>query len=114
MTKYCRFYPHLYIGDNIRHPIKVKWKLTHGAGQVGVYVIAASPESDELLAILHCANLKQDYFKEHPLYVYAIAWGEAEAQRLLVQISDEACARGMDGRLKAYLDARVAPTERDR
>ncbi|MCR5100970.1 MAG: hypothetical protein K6B41_06410 [Butyrivibrio sp.] len=101
---YCIFYKNLYIGDSIKHPSKVKWKLTHGAGQFLVYVITKSETPGNQLEIIHCAYLKQSYFRNHPVFVYGIAGSYDEAIDIIIKISSEASASGMDGRLLDYLE----------
>ena len=43
-----KFYKNLYIGEGIKHPNIVKWKLRHNAGQFQVYVIALAAGRDQL------------------------------------------------------------------
>ena len=100
---YCTFYKNLYIGDSIRHAERVKWKLKHGAGQLSIYVITNTLSGQDQLEIVHCANLKQPYYKEHPALVYGIAKGYGEALELVRRISEEASNAGMDGELLPYL-----------
>ncbi len=101
---YCRFYKNLYVGDSIRNSAAVRWKLKHGAGQLGIYVITASDNAENQLEITHCAFLKQKYYKRHPVLVYGIAGNKSEALDLIIKISDEALNYGMEGRLKDYLE----------
>ena len=100
---YCIFADNLYIGESVDNPALVRWKLTHGAGQFGIYLITPALNGIDQLEIIHCANLKQKYYREHPALIYGIAAGKAEAMDLLVTISDEASASGMDGDLLGYL-----------
>ena len=38
------WYDELYVGESIVHKTKrVKWKIDHNAGQIGIYVIAPCP-----------------------------------------------------------------------
>lgn len=85
----------------------IKWKLTHGAGQMTVYLITDAIGKGNQLAIMHCANLKQPFYRDRPMTVYGIAEGYEEARQMIVRISDEACRAGYTGQLKAYLDAAV-------
>ncbi len=73
-----RFHKKLYVGEGIKHVRRVKWKLLHGAGQLGVYVISICPGSDQL-EIMHAAFLKQQYYREFPPYVVGIASGYDDA-----------------------------------
>lgn len=100
---YCSFYKNLYIGESIRHAEKVKWKLKHGAGQLSIYVITNTSIGNDQLEIMHCANLKQPYYKKNPALVYGIAGSYGEAMDIIIKISDEASDAGMAGNLLTYL-----------
>lgn len=86
-----RFYKHLYIGDSVQNPDKVKRKLKHHKGQLSIYVICLAPFNDQL-EIMHAAFLKQKYFRYHPPVVIGIASGYDEAVSLIVKMSEE-CVR---------------------
>lgn len=111
--RYCKFHPDLYVGARVKDVSRVKHKLTHGAGTLSVYLLVEAPEREDALAVIHAGFLQQRYYETHPLTVYGIAAGYSEAQELLVRISDEACAAGMPGALKAYLDSKTPLKERD-
>ncbi len=100
---YCTFHNNLYVGDSIKNPVLVKWKLKHGAGQLSIYVITEAVCDTDQLDIYHCAFLKQKYYKKHPAHVYGIASSYKEAIDLVIKISDESHVYGMDGNLIGYL-----------
>ena len=75
-----KFYKHLYVGEGIKHPNKVKWKLRRNAGQFQIYVIALAAGKDQL-EIYHCAFLLE----------------------LVVEITKEAIERDGYPDLKKYL-----------
>ena len=102
---YCRFAGNLYWGNNVKKRAIVKWNLYHGSGQLNIYCVTrASMESDQL-DIIHCAFLKQKYYREHPVLIYGIAEGYDEALDIVLRISQEASIAGMDGRLLEYLES---------
>ncbi len=101
---YCTFYKNLYIGESIKNPIKVKWKLKHGAGQLSIYVISRAMNENDQLDIEHCAFLKQRYYKKHPAYVYGIAGSYKEALDIVLKISEDSHMYGMDGDLIGFLN----------
>lgn len=107
---YCEFAPHLYLSDGINNLSKIKRKLTHGAGQLTIYVICRAPETENQIAVMHCANLKQSWYKTHPVYVYGIASGYEASRALLVRICDDAAREGFDDRLSEFLDLRTGGT----
>ncbi len=91
----------MYVGDRIKHVRRVKWKLVHGAGLLGIYVIAICPGSDQL-EIMHAAYLKQQYYREHPLYVVGIASGYDDALDVLMQMVQHILKETGDVQLKDY------------
>ncbi len=105
---FCRFYKELYWGDSVKKRPVVKWKLYHGSGQFTIYCILRPFAEGDQLDILHCAFLRQPYYRENPAYIYGIAGSHEEALKLVVKISDEALAAGYEGRILEYLDSREA------
>ncbi|MBE5843621.1 MAG: hypothetical protein E7302_05490 [Butyrivibrio sp.] len=100
----CKFYKNLYVGESIKNSALVRWKLKHGAGQLGIYVITAPATDSDQLDITHCAFLKQQYYRKHPVFVYGIAGSKGEAMDIVMKISDEAAGCGMSGDIKGYLN----------
>lgn len=100
---YCVFDRHLHIGASVRHISLVKWKLAHGAGQFTIFLIIPAQNGIDQLDVIHCALLKQKYYRDHPVHVYGIAGGYEEAIDMIVTISDLAVQDGMPGELLAYL-----------
>ena len=97
-----KFYKNLYIGEGIKHPNIVKWKLRHNAGQFQVYVIALAAGRDQL-EIYHCAYLKQRYYRHHPPVIVGIAASYDEAVELVVRITKESLLATGGCDLKAYM-----------
>lgn len=96
-----RFHKELYVGDSIKNIRRVKWKLKHHAGQLGIFVITLSGGSDQL-EIYHCAFLQQRYYKKYPPYIVGIAGGYQEAVELLQQMVSDVYKNTGDYRLKEY------------
>ena len=47
------WYKDLYVGESIVHKTKkVKWKIMHNAGQIGIYVITLASNTQNLLDII--------------------------------------------------------------
>ena len=101
------FYTNLYAGPSIRDPEEVKRKLMRGEGQFTIYVIALSPSvpgpGSNQLEILHCANLKQPYYRKYPPFIIGIAAGRTEAVELVQRLVQEAYDRTGSGDVRAYL-----------
>lgn len=101
---YCIFSDNLRIDKAVHNPGKVKRKLCHGAGMFTIYCITAAQSDGDQLDIIHAAFLQQNYYKDHPVFVYAIACSYEAAIDMLIEISDEAAECGMPGQVRAYLD----------
>ena len=101
------FYKNLYVGPSIQDPEKVKRKLMRGEGQFTIYVIAISPSApgpgSNQLEILHCANLKQPYYKAYPPFIIGIAAGRTEAVELVRDLVQEAYDHTGSADVRAYL-----------
>ena len=97
-----KFYKNLYIGESIKNPNKVRWKLRRNAGQLNIYVIVLSSANDQL-ELYHCAFLKQKYYKKHPPYIIGIAGGYDEAVSLVVELVQTAVEKNGDPDLKKFL-----------
>lgn len=96
-----KFYKHLYIGDTVTDPARIKWKLKCHAG-VNAYVIAVSSGNDQL-EIFHSAYLKQRYYRAHPPVVVGIASDYEEAVAIIVKIAQECVEATGNCNLKEYL-----------
>lgn len=96
-----KFYKHLYIGDTVSNPAKIKRKLKLHAG-VQVFVIAVS-QGDDQLEIYHSAYLKQKYFRYHPPIIVGIASDYKEALQIVLKITEECIAHTGNCNLKEYL-----------
>ncbi|MBQ8592429.1 MAG: hypothetical protein IJ485_06775 [Lachnospiraceae bacterium] len=97
-----KFYKKLYVGESIKNPVKVRWKLAHGAGQLKIYVIALAG-GDDLLEIYHCAYLQQKYYKKYPPFIVGIAGSYDEAVSLTQTIIEEVYADTGDFAVKEYI-----------
>ena len=78
-----KFYKHLYIGDTVSNPAKIKRRLRLHAG-VTSYVIALCNGPDQL-EIFHGGYLKQKYYRYHPPVIIGIASDHEEAVGIVVQ-----------------------------
>lgn len=110
------FYKYLYVGPSIENPEEVKRKLMIGKGQFTIYVITLStsapgPGSNQL-EIMHCANLKQPYYRQYPPYILGIASGFAEAVELVKDLVQEAYDRTGSADVRYYLFPHGVKTNR--
>ena len=101
---FCRFYKKLYWGESVKKRPIVKWKLNFGSGQFSIYCILRPFAEGDQLDIVHCAFLRQPYYRENPAYVYGIAGSKKEALELVVKMTNDALSAGYEGRILEYLD----------
>lgn len=97
-----KFYKNLYIGESVKRPGKVIWKLRHHAGQLNIYVVTTS-EGRNQLEFYHCAFLRQKYYRKHAPYIIGIAGGREEALKIVEQITVECYETMRTANLKEYL-----------
>lgn len=98
-----KFYKHLYIGDSIKNPEIVKWKLRINSGQLSVFVIALA-KGDDQLELYHAGLLKQKLLRRYfPPYIIGIAGGREEAMGIIEKITSDCYALTGNANLKDYL-----------
>lgn len=98
-----RFHNKLYIGESIKHPQRVKWKLRVAAGQFQVYLIVISNNKENQLECFHNSLLKQKFFRRQKLYVVGIAGNYEEAMELIQRITQECVSKTNTANIKAFL-----------
>lgn len=102
MVDDMKFYKRLYVGESIKKPAKVKWKLAHGAGQMKIYVITLA-SGDDLLEIYHCAFLRQKFYKKYPPFIVGIAGSYKEAVSLVQTMIEDVYAMTGSYAVKDYI-----------
>ena len=105
-----RFHQRLYIGDSIKHPEIVKWKLKVAAGQFNVQLIVISNNQENQLECFHNALLKQKVFRAQKLTVVGIARDYTEAVALIQRITEDCVAATGTGNIKAFFMNEVSVT----
>lgn len=104
-----KFYKHLYIGDTIKNPAKMKRKLRMHSG-VNIFVIAIAQGADQL-EIYHSAYLKQKYYRYHPPIIIGIASDYKEALQIVLKITEECVLKTGNCNLKDYLKQKAKTAE---
>ncbi len=102
---FCRFHKELYWGESVKRHSLVKWRLYHGRGQFTIYLIQRAMSKSDQLDIMHCAFLKQPYYRTDPAYIYGIAGSYSEALDLVVKMTEDAEKAGYEGEVLKYLDS---------
>ena len=81
------WYDELYVGESIVHKTKrVKWKIDHNAGQIGIYVIAPASNDKNLLDIIPAAELLQKGYPKKDLKIAGLAGSYDEALAIVDEV----------------------------
>ena len=81
------WYDDLYLSENIEKKAdKIKWKITHNAGMLHMYVISLPQNNDSLLEIISTKELMQRYYPKKNLVIVGIAKGYEEAVTMAATI----------------------------
>ncbi len=99
-----KWYKNLYTGESIAHrKNRIKWKISHNAGQVGIYVIALPSNSENLLDLIPAWELMQKHYPKKQLYIIGLAGNYDEAMELAAAIVCEAYAKTGSFCVRDYL-----------
>lgn len=75
-----KWHTDLYMGPSVVHKQKkIKWKIMHNAGQLGIYVIALAANQKNLLDIIPSGELLQKHYPKQELYIVGLAGSYEEA-----------------------------------
>ena len=84
------WYDKLYVGGSIVHKTKkIKWKIMHNAGQIGIYVITLASNRQNLLDIIPSYELMQRGYPKREMVIVGLAKGYDEAVEVAASIVDE-------------------------
>ena len=98
-----KFSSNLYVGEGIRDPEKVKWKLKHNAGQFSVYVIALAASSDDQLDTIPWGYLKQPCFDTEHMLVVGLASSRQEALEIVTRLAQKVVRETGDADIREYI-----------
>lgn len=99
-----RWYRKLYVSEAIGDKAgRIKWKISHNAGTVSVYVIAFASNPDNLLDIIPAWQLMQKGYPKKDLKIIGLAKGYDDAIALVQQIVEETYANTGDVDVWSYL-----------
>ena len=98
------WYDDLYLSENIEKKAdKIKWKITHNAGMLHMYVISLPQNNDSLLEIISTKELMQRYYPKKNLVIVGIAKGYEEAVTMAATIVVETMNSLGSTNVKQYL-----------
>lgn len=85
-----KWYAKLYLGDSVKHPRRLKWKIDHNAGSVRVYVIVlAAGEQEQLYIIPSWVLLQKGYPDKKNLFIVGLAGGYQEALEVVRRMAQD-------------------------
>ncbi len=92
-----------YAGEGVaRKKWKIKWKISHNAGQLGVYVITLSSNPKNLLDIIPSWELMQKYYPKAGLVVVGVDKGYENAMELAGRIVMDVYRKTGDFHVREY------------
>lgn len=105
------WYKNLYVGNHAEKGVKKTiWRLNHGAGVIGYYLITLPAGEKNQLEIISSAYLKQKTLRRICPMVVGIAKGYDEALLLVQQIVSEVYEETGTARVREYLEERIDRT----
>lgn len=98
----------LYVSPAMeKKKIRVKWKLEHGAGVVGTFLLVLPmDDSTNQLEIINSVYLKQKYYKRKNMVIIGMAESVDSAYDILIKITGETYENTGDANIKEYLLAK--------
>ena len=98
------WYKNLYVGEKAKKKQrKIQWKLQHGAGMVGIYVITMPSNEQNSLDIIRAAYLKQAVYRRRELRIVGLAASYEEALQVLETMVQEIYANTHTLDIRSYL-----------
>ncbi len=98
------WYDKLYVGESIVHKTKkIKWKIMHNAGQIGIYVITLASNRQNLLDIIPSYELMQRGYPKRDMVIVGLAKGYDEAVEVAASIVDEVYRNTGTFAIRTYL-----------
>ena len=109
------WYDDLYLSENIEKKAdKIKWKITHNAGMLHMYVISLPQNNDSLLEIISTKELMQRYYPKKNLVIVGIAKGYEEAVTKAATIVVETMNSLGSTNVKQYLKEKRKKNQKER
>lgn len=96
---------HLYVGESVSLKLqKLKWRINHNAGVLGVYLISLASNPDNLLDIIPSTDLKLLGYPKRFLHIIGIAGSYDEAVELVIQIVNDTMKAQGDLDVRGFLE----------
>jgi len=101
-----RFYKNIYIGQDVKNPIKKKLNLKIGKGFLNFYVISLA-QNDDQLNIFKASLLKQKLYDKKVLKIVGIANNYDEAVQLVVTITEDVYKQTGTANIKQFFADKI-------
>lgn len=99
-----KWYKDLYVTPKMaKKKVRIKWKLDHGAGVVGTYLLVLPETNYNQLEIINSIYIKQPYYRNRDMIVIGLAESEIMAYELLLIITEETFKNTKDANIRSYL-----------
>lgn len=99
-----QWYNNLYTGESLRKKKKrVIWKINHGAGMVGIYIITLAANPNNNLEIMDSSMLLQPDLRRREHLIIGIASGYYEALDMVREIAEEVYQVTGQVQIRSYL-----------
>lgn len=82
---------------------KIQWKINHGAGVLGAYLLVIPLESVNQLEIIPSGFLKQRYYRRKKMVIIGMTESMEEAYELVRGFLEETYAARGDGKIREWL-----------
>lgn len=110
-----RWYRDLYLGESVKgKAARIRWKVEHNAGQLGIYLLTLPSNERNLLDIIPAANLLQKGYPKRDLFVIGIEKGYEEAAYMAAAIVTEVYGKTGGFDVAGFIRARDAEPGKDR
>lgn len=97
------WYRYLYMSEEIAHKKAIiKWKISHNAGQLDLYVITLTGGVKNLLDIIPSWELMQKHYPKKDLFIIGVSKGYEEAMGMAAAIVLEVYNQTQQFNVKEY------------
>lgn len=110
-----KWYRDLYLGERVKKKAgRIRWKVEHNAGQLGIYLLTLPTNKQNLLDIIPASNLVQKGYPKSGLFVIGIEKGYEDAAYMAASVVMEVYEKTGGFDVTAYIQKRDAQLGKDR
>lgn len=110
-----KWYRDLYLGERVKKKAgRIRWKVEHNAGQLGIYLLTLPANKHNLLDIIPASDLVQKAYPKRELFVIGIEKGYENAAYMAASVVMEVYEKTGGFDVAAYIQKREAQLGKDR